>query len=205
MDYKITMMKTKDVIPYDNIPRINDEAVKYVANSIQEFGFKQPIVVDTNNVVVTGHTRLKAAKRLGLKEVPVIVADDLTQDQIDAYRIADNSAGASSDWDDDLLSIEISRLVDFDFSDFGLFADNDDDDDPVKESMKDDNDEPLPKMELRAFEHYDYVVFVFDNTHDWLRIVQEFGLKRLDAGFVKKKIGLGRVVRGEELIKRLGD
>ena len=96
---KIEYIPLDKIKPYENNPRINDNAVKYVANSIKEFGFKVPIVVDKNNVIVAGHTRLKAAESLGLDSVPVIRADDLTEDAIKAYRIADNKVFEYSTWD----------------------------------------------------------------------------------------------------------
>ena len=88
---RIENITTSKLIPYENNPRLNDEAVKYVANSIQQFGFKVPIVIDSNNVIVTGHTRLKAALKLGLSKVPCIRATDLSDKQIKAFRVADNS------------------------------------------------------------------------------------------------------------------
>ena len=87
---EIINRKVKDLIPYDKNPRKNDEAVKYVKASIEQFGFKVPIVIDAAGVIVAGHTRLKAAKELGMEEVPCIVADDLTPEQIKAFRLADN-------------------------------------------------------------------------------------------------------------------
>ena len=87
----IVYKKVKDLIPYENNPRNNDEAVDYVAKSIEEFGFKVPCVVSSDGVLITGHTRLKACKKLGIDEVPCIVADDLTEDQIKAFRIADKT------------------------------------------------------------------------------------------------------------------
>ena len=90
---EIINKKLTELIPYKNNPRKNDEAVKYVANSIKEFGFKVPIVIDKDNVIVAGHTRYKASQQLGLKEVPCIVADDLTEDQVYAFRLADNKVG----------------------------------------------------------------------------------------------------------------
>ena len=78
---EIKMVKVDDLKPYENNPRFNDDAVKYVANSIKEFGFKVPMVIDKNNVIVTGHTRYKACLELGIKEVPCVVADDLTEEQ----------------------------------------------------------------------------------------------------------------------------
>lgn len=81
-----------EITPYENNPRDNSKAISYVANSIREFGFKVPIVVDKDNVIVAGHTRLKAAEMLGLETVPVIVADDLTEEQINAFRLVDNKS-----------------------------------------------------------------------------------------------------------------
>ena len=115
-------MKVEDLIPYINNPRNNENAVDKVASSIAEFGFKNPIFVDKNNVVVNGHTRLLASKKLGLKEVPVIVIDDLNDTQIKAFRIADNKVAEYSKWDYDLLNIELEQLeeLDFSMSDFGI-------------------------------------------------------------------------------------
>lgn len=103
----IINLKLEQLHPYENNPRKNDEAVKYVAESIKEFGFKVPIVIDKNNVIIAGHTRYKAAKKLKLTEVPCIVADDLTDDQVKAFRLADNKVGEIAEWDLDLLNIEL--------------------------------------------------------------------------------------------------
>lgn len=118
-EMKIEYKKTDDIIPYENNPRKNDEAVDYVANSIKEFGFKVPIIVDKENVIVTGHTRYKASKKLGLEEVPVIYADDLTEEQIKAFRIADNKVAEFSTWDLDKLELELED-INFDMSEFGI-------------------------------------------------------------------------------------
>lgn len=112
--------KTEDVKPYENNPRINDGAVEATANSIKEFGWKQPIVVDKEGVIIVGHTRLKAAKKLGMEEVPVLVAKDLTFEQADAYRLADNKTGEISEWDMDMLGDELSQIEDIDMTDFGF-------------------------------------------------------------------------------------
>lgn len=93
---KIIEKKTSDLIPYANNPRHNDDAVQYVANSIKDFGFKVPIVIDTSGVIVCGHTRLKAAKLLKLDTVPCVVADDLTPEQIQAFRLADNKVSEAA-------------------------------------------------------------------------------------------------------------
>ena len=113
-------MQVDEIIPYENNPRKNDSAVEKVAASIQEFGFKVPIIIDKNNVVVAGHTRLKAAKHLGLKTVPVILADDLTEDQIRAYRLADNKVSGFSTWNFMKLSEEQAQLEDFGLDRFGF-------------------------------------------------------------------------------------
>ena len=111
--------KVSELIPYVNNPRNNDDAVDAVASSIKNFGFKVPIVVDSNNEIINGHTRLKAAKKLGLETVPVIVADDLTPEQIKAFRLADNKVGEIATWDENALAVEIENL-DFDMSEFGF-------------------------------------------------------------------------------------
>ena len=112
--------KITEIIPYEKNARKNDEAVKYVAESIKQFGFKVPIVIDKNNVIVAGHTRYKASKKLGLKEVPCIVADDLTEEQIKAYRLADNKVSEVAEWDFDLLGEELTDILNIDMSDFGF-------------------------------------------------------------------------------------
>ena len=108
------------LIPYTKNPRKNDRAVDPVANSIREFGFKVPIVIDKENNVVCGHTRLKAAKKLGMKAVPCIIADDLTEEQIAAFRLADNKVGELAEWDFDLLSEELDGIFDIDMTNFGF-------------------------------------------------------------------------------------
>jgi site-specific DNA-methyltransferase (adenine-specific) len=117
---QIKYIKTEELIPYVNNPRTNDQAVDSVAASIKEFGFKQPIVIDKDKVVVAGHTRLKASKKLGLEEVPCIIADDLTEEQIKAYRLADNKVAESADWDLQKLELELKALEDVDMSQFGF-------------------------------------------------------------------------------------
>ena len=108
----------KDIKPYEKNPRKNDNAVEYVANSIKEFGFQQPIVIDKNGVIVAGHTRYKASKKLGLEKVPCIIADDLTDEQIKAYRLADNKVSEKSEWDFDLLQDELSEILNIDMEMF---------------------------------------------------------------------------------------
>src|SRR5688500_17306095 len=98
------------VRPYEHNPRINDGAVDAVMASIREFGFRQPIVVDPDGVIIVGHTRFKAALRRGMTEVPVHVATDLTAGQLKAYRIADNQTATLAEWDYELLPLELADL-----------------------------------------------------------------------------------------------
>ena len=111
----IIKMKIEDLIPYVNNPRNNENAVDKVASSIAEFGFKNPIIIDKNNIVINGHTRLLASKKLGLKEVPVIKADDLTEAQVKAFRITDNKTSEYAEWNEELLKIELEQLEEMNF------------------------------------------------------------------------------------------
>ncbi|MEX1505552.1 DNA modification methylase [Enterococcus sp. C56] len=142
MDIKV--QKTEDLIPYEKNPRHNEEAITAVAKSIEKFGFKVPIVVDASNVIVNGHTRLKAAKYLGLKEVPTIIADDLTPEQIKAFRLADNKVGEIATWDEELLNAELDELadLDFDMTEFGF--DLPDIESEEVEVIEDEFEEELP-------------------------------------------------------------
>lgn len=110
----------KDLKPYEKNPRKNDEAVKYVAESIKQFGFKVPIIIDKDNIIIAGHTRYKAAKQLKIETVPCIIADDLTEEQIKAFRIADNKVAEFAEWDLDLLNAELENIMDIDMLDFGF-------------------------------------------------------------------------------------
>ncbi len=114
--FSIEIRSIDSIKPYDKNPRINDGAVDAVAASLKEFGFRQPIVVDADSVIVCGHTRYKAAQKLGLAKVPVHVATDLTPEQIRAYRISDNKTSDLSDWDYEILPIELSELRDAGFN-----------------------------------------------------------------------------------------
>ena len=116
----IIMMPIGDVKPYPNNPRDNKEAVDKVAESIREFGFQQPIVVDKDNIVIVGHTRLKAAKKLKLTTVPVVKAEELTEEQVKAYRLADNKTGEFATWELDQLLEELNDIVNINMEDFGF-------------------------------------------------------------------------------------
>ena len=137
----------KDLIPYENNPRNNKEAVEYVANSIKEFGFKVPIVIGKDMVIVAGHTRLLAAEKIGLKTVPCIVADDLTPEQIKAFRLADNKTGEFASWDFEKLEFELDELSDFDMEQFGFtFEDEDEDIQIIEDEVPEVPDVPIAKL-----------------------------------------------------------
>lgn len=148
-----------DLIPYENNPRNNDDAVEAVAHSIEEFGFKVPIVVDKDNVIVAGHTRLKAAEMLGLDTVPVIVADDLTENQVKAFRLADNKVGELADWDFSKLEEELAEIEDIDMSDFGFDDDTENEKKEKQVNLKDDVIQIVVdcESEIQAEEYYNQI------------------------------------------------
>lgn len=121
---EIIEKKVEDLIPYENNPRKNDSAVQFVANSIKEFGFKVPVVIDKGNTIVCGHTRLKAAQQLGLETVPCVIADDLSEEQIKAFRLADNKTSEFASWDFEKLELEMQEieagLANLNMEDFGF-------------------------------------------------------------------------------------
>lgn len=144
-----------DLIPYEKNPRKNDKAVKFVAESIKQFGFKVPIVIDKSNVVICGHTRLKAAKKLGLDEVPCIIADDLTEEQIKAFRLADNKVSEQAEWDFDLLDAEINDILTLDMGDFGFVFEEPTAPSPKKnERLRTDEAYNLPWVDIERTEGY---------------------------------------------------
>ena len=146
-----------EIKPYENNPRHNDNAVDAVAASIREFGFKVPLVIDRDGVIVAGHTRLKAAKKLGLDKVPCIIADDLTDEQVRAFRLADNKVGELATWDLDTLKVELDNIGEIDLSDMGFDLN---DDKPAEDII-----EPTEK-EINGYQFVHYMVTVDINHHD---------------------------------------
>lgn len=143
---KVESKSIDEVTPYENNPRNNDQAVDAVANSIKEFGWQQPIVVDKNMIIIVGHTRYKAAKKLGLTKVPVVVATNLSDEQAKAYRLADNKSGELADWNEDLLTDELGSIDDIDMSDFGF----DNLEEPESEYVQDDDFDEEPPEEPKS-------------------------------------------------------
>ena len=131
---EIVMRKIGELKPYENNPRHNDMAVDAVAVSIQQFGFKNPVIIDKDGVIVAGHTRYKAAKKLGITDIPCISADDLSDEQIKAFRLADNKTAELAEWDEDLLGKEMQGIINIDMSQFGFSVGEDE----LGEEMQDD-------------------------------------------------------------------
>lgn len=123
MKEKIVYKNIDEIIPYDKNPRYNEKAINKVAKSIKQFGFKNPIILDKDNVIVCGHTRILASKKIGLKEVPCIIADDLTEEQIKAYRLVDNRTNEYAEWDYNLLNEELENIIEIDMSEFDFNID----------------------------------------------------------------------------------
>ena len=194
-----------EIKPYEKNPRINDNAVDDVANSIKEFGFKVPIVIDKNNIIVAGHTRLKASKKLGLKEVPCIIADDLNEEQIKAFRLADNKVSEKAEWDFDLLNEELDDILNIDMSDFGFEK-------TMEEKVKEAKENGDVEFAEVLGEEHNYIVLYFDNDVDWLQAETLFDIKPVKCGSTRKdgkitknmqRIGIGRVLNGSEAINKI--
>lgn len=143
---QVVEKKIGEIKPYEKNSRKNDNAVDAVASSISQFGFKNPIVIDGNNVIICGHTRYKAAQKLGLDVVPCVVADDLTEEQIKAYRLADNKVAELAEWDIDLLGDELDGIFDIDMSDFGFDLSEEEEETEVIEDELPQEVEPIAKQ-----------------------------------------------------------
>ena len=129
---KIEMMKVSDLVPYENNPRDNDSAVDAVANSIKEFGFLVPVLIDKERNIVAGHTRFKAAQKLGIEKVPTITLGNLSDEDIRKYRIVDNKTGELSSWDYELLKEELGSIDEINMAAFNFDFEN-----PAKENQQD--------------------------------------------------------------------
>lgn len=159
---EIVYKNIDELIPYENNPRINDEAVEYVKNSIKEFGFKVPIVIDKDNIIIAGHTRIKASKELGIKDIPCIIADDLTEEQVKAFRLADNKVSEKSVWNWEMLNQELNDILNIDMTEFDFGIDLD-------EPLEDELDEDENNIELKEYQ----VKLKFKDTKDFKKIEDE--------------------------------
>ena len=145
---KIEYVDINSIKPYKKNPRKNEEAIPYVMESIKQFGFKNPVILDKDNVIVAGHTRIESAKRLGITEIPCIYADDLTDEQIKAFRLADNKVGEIAEWDIDLLDTELDDILNIDMSDFGFDLDLEDEEEQeiIEDEVPEVPEEPKAKL-----------------------------------------------------------
>lgn len=156
---QIITKKLSDLRLYARNPRKNDQAVDAVANSIREFGFKVPIVIDKNGEIIAGHTRYKAAKKMKLEEIPCIIADDLTEEQIKAFRLADNKVGELADWDFDLLSDELDGIFDIDMEQFGFLEQEDNERNDISDKITTDEYELIVSGEENELQElYDRLI-----------------------------------------------
>ena len=168
---EIRNISTKDLVPYDRNTKKHDKTqINNVAESIKQYGFVQPIVIDKDNVVVIGHCRLLAAKQLKMKEVPCVCVEDLTEEQVKALRIVDNKSN-ESEWDFDILPDELAEL-DFDGFDFDFCIDD--------EEENEINDEVhTTERELEPYKYIHYLVTIETNEHDRyvdiLKTIEEMG------------------------------
>lgn len=203
---KVVDLEVNKLIPYDfNNKEHDKEQVNMIANSIKEFGFLQPLVVDANNIVVVGHWRLLAAKELGMDKVPCVKVEDLDEEQIKKYRILDNKLNESG-WDEKNLKQELDILEDMNFGDLEL----------SKEELFPDlfeeggellkEEEPEIKFTEELGEENNYLVLFFDDSVDWLQAQSLFGLETVDAldsreGYRRRWVG--RVINGTEFMNKL--
>lgn len=201
---RVESVRVEDLTPYERNAKVHtEEQVRMIANSIEEFGFNNPVLVDDDGVILAGHGRVEAAKALGMEEVPCVRITDLTDEQKRAYILADNRLAELSGWDDSMLDLELLNIEGLDMQDFGF--DGFEDEEQPTGGENESKPREIESMELKEFEHWDYLVFVFDNQMDWLNVCEQFGIHKVDAGYGStRKIGVGRVVRGSELIARLG-
>ena len=200
----IVYKQIKDLKPYKkNAKKHNKEQVEQIANSIKEFGFTQPVIIDKNNCVVAGHGRILGAKKAGLKQVPTVCLEDLTEEQIKAYRLIDNKLN-ESEWDSDLLKQSLEEIAEMDMEVFGFTID----------SLADETVEVEPEVPFTEIlnEENNYIVLKFENKIDWINAMGVLGVEKVKAYPTKKdgnkksfgeRAGVGRVIDGVKVLKRI--
>ena len=202
---QVVYKRPDEIIPYEKNPRNNDSAVEAVANSIREFGFKVPVVIDKDGVIVCGHTRVKAAKKLGMDEVPCILADDLDEEHVKAFRLADNKTSELSEWDEELLAMEMDDIFNIDLEQFGF---------ELLEEEIEEEAEKKPEVEFTEVlgEENNFLVLKFETEVDWLQALSIFDIKQVKALSARKdgkisekrmQIGVGRVLDGAKALNKL--
>lgn len=202
----IVYRQIKDLKPYKkNAKKHNKEQVGQIANSIKKFGFTQPVIVDKNNIVVAGHGRILGAKKAGLKSVPTVCLEDLTEEQIKAYRLVDNKLN-ESEWDSDLLKQSLEEIAEMDMEVFGFTID----------SLADETVEVEPEVPFTEIlnEENNYIVLKFENKIDWINAMGVLGVEKVKAYPTKKngnkktfgeRAGVGRVIDGIKVLERINE
>lgn len=188
----------KELKPYKkNAKKHNKEQVEQIANSIKEFGFTQPVIIDKHDCVVAGHGRILGAKKAGLKQVPTVCLEDLTEEQIKAYRLVDNKLN-ESEWDKKTLKEELDELYSsFSMEDFG-FGISIENIDLLQEGRR----EIAPELG----EANNYIVLEFDTEQEWEDAQFYFDLKEVETPDKNPKIrrkGIGRVIKGKDILEIL--
>jgi len=214
---KIEYIDQSDLLEnHENVNVHSSKSIDKIAKSIEEFGFRNPVIIDKNNIVIAGNGRLEAARRLKIDKIPCIRVDDLTDEQLKAFAIADNRVAEESFFDADFLNSTIEELMSaganinalgFDdreiqeIKSIGIF------DDSAEDIEKECKSEYVDKMDLMLFEHNDYIVFRFDNINDFVAAVDFFGIKKVDSSLSDKtrKIGLGRVLHSDRIMELISE
>lgn len=200
----ITYRPIKELKPYKkNAKKHNKEQVEQIANSIKEFGFTQPVIIDKHDCVVAGHGRILGAKKAGLKQVPTVCLDELTEEQIKAYRLVDNKLN-ESEWDTELLKQSLDEIIEMDMEAFGFELE-------VMEDAMMEVEPEVPFTEVLNEEN-NYIVLKFNNKIDWLNALGVFGIEKVQAYSTKKngnkksfgtRAGVGRVLDGQQALERV--
>lgn len=202
----IIYRQIKDLKPYKkNAKKHSKEQVEQIANSIKEFGFTQPVIIDKNNCVVAGHGRILGARKAGLKQVPTVCLEELTEEQIKAYRLVDNKLN-ESEWDSDLLKQSLEEIAEMDMEVFGFTID----------SLADETVEVEPEVPFTEIlnEENNYIVLKFENKIDWINAMGVLGVEKVKAFPTKKngnkktfgeRAGVGRVIDGIKVLERINE
>ena len=203
-ELNITYRPIKELKPYKkNAKKHNKEQVEQIANSIKEFGFTQPVIIDKYDCVVAGHGRILGAKKAGLKQVPTVCLDELTEEQIKAYRLVDNKLN-ESEWDNELLKQSLDEIIEMDMEAFGFELE-------VMEDVMMEVEPEVPFTEVLNEEN-NYIVLKFNNKIDWLNALGVFGIEKVQAYPTKKngnkksfgtRAGVGRVLDGQQALERM--
>lgn len=203
-ELNIVYKPIKELKPYKkNAKKHSKEQVEQIANSIKEFGFTQPVIIDKHNSVVAGHGRILGAKKAGLKQVPTVCLEDLTEEQIKAYRLVDNKLN-ESEWDSDLLKQSLDEIAEMDMEVFGFAMDS-----LADEELEIEPDVPFTEI---LNEENNYIVLKFDNKVDWINALGVLGIEKVKAFPTKKngnkkifgeRAGVGRVIDGVKALEKM--